>query len=64
MIKLVCKTTRVQRGWLNRLKGFDRLYRAKLPDGKRTVYGKGQTREIAERNALQNWHAAFDEEPD
>jgi hypothetical protein len=64
MVKLVCKTTRVERGWLDRLKGVDRLYRCKLTDGERTVYGKGQTRQSAEKNALRKWHAAFGEAPE
>jgi hypothetical protein len=58
MVKLVCKT---QPGWLDRKASTGFIDPSSLTAN---ACGKGQTQEIAERNALRNWHAAFGEEPD
>ena len=52
------KTSRVRRGWIDRLKGYDRLYETKLTDGERAAYGRGPGREASEE-AVCNWNAKF-----
>jgi hypothetical protein len=59
MRELEVKTSRVRRGWIDRLKGYDRLYETKLTDGEHTAYGRGQSREASEEAALRNWNAKF-----
>jgi hypothetical protein len=59
MRKLVWRTVRIQRGWLDRLKGFDRLYETEIKDGERITHGRGPTREAAEQSARRNWEAKF-----
>ena len=59
MRELDLRTSRIRRGWLDRLKGYDRLYGTKVTDGKRAAYGKGPTREASEQAALRNWNAKF-----
>ena len=46
-----------RRGWLDRLKGYDRLYETKVTDGERAAYGRGASREASEQAALRNWNA-------
>ena len=38
MRELVQKTRRIRRGWLDRLRGYDRLYETELTDGQHTAY--------------------------
>ena len=38
MSELVSRTARIRRGWLDRLKGFDRLYETEVSDGERTAF--------------------------
>ena len=59
MRELDLRTSRIRRGWLDRLKGYDRLYETKVTDGERAAYGKGPTREASEQAALRNWNAKF-----
>jgi hypothetical protein len=57
--ELEFRTCRVRRGWLDRVKGYDRLYETKLTDGERAAYGRGPSREASEEAALRNWNAKF-----
>ena len=59
MRELEFRTSRVRRGWLDRLKGYDRLYETKVMDGERVAYGRASTREASEQAALRNWNAKF-----
>jgi len=59
MRELEVRTSRVRRGWLDRLKGYDRLYETKVTDGERAAYGRGASREASEQAALRNWNAKF-----
>jgi hypothetical protein len=47
MRELEVRTSRVRRGWIDRLKGYDRLYETKLTDGERAAYGRGPSREAS-----------------
>ena len=59
MRRLAWRTVRIRRGWLDRLRGFDRLYETKITDGERVTYGRGPTREASEQSARTNWEAQF-----
>jgi hypothetical protein len=59
MRELDLRTSRIRRGWLDRLKGYDRLYETKVTDGERAAYGRGASREASEQAALRNWNAKF-----
>ena len=60
MRELSYRTRRIRRGWLDRLRGFDRLYQTEITDGLgRVAYGRGQTREVSEQSALRKWNAKF-----
>jgi hypothetical protein len=52
MRQLEFKTSRVRRGWIDRLKGYDRLYETKVTDGERAAYGRGPSREASEQAAI------------
>src|SRR6476619_5773990 len=62
MRELEVRTSRVQRGWIDRLKGYDRLYETKVTDGERAAYGRGPSREASEQAALRNWNASFNDQ--
>ena len=64
MQEMSLRTTRVRRGWLDRLKGYDRLYETELTDGQHVVRGRGPTREASEQSAKRNWDAKFGSEPE
>ena len=59
MRELEVITSRVRRGWIDRLKGYVRLYETKLTDGERAAYGRGPSREASEEAALRNWNVKF-----
>jgi hypothetical protein len=59
MTELVSRTARIHRGWLDRLKGFDRLYETEVTDGERIAYGRGPTRATSEQSARRNWEAKY-----
>ena len=61
MRELEVRTSRVRRGWIDRLKGYDRLYETKVTDGERVAYGRGPSREASEQAALRNWNARFND---
>jgi hypothetical protein len=63
MSELVSRTVRIRRGWLDRLKGFDRLYETEVSDGERTAYGRGPTRETSEQSARRNWEVKYQPHP-
>ena len=52
-------TARVPRRLRDRLIGIKCLYKTRVTDGYRFVYGRGQTREEAEQSAQTNWAAKF-----
>jgi|SRR4249919_913157 len=58
------KTRRIRRGWLDRLRGYDRLYETELTDGQHTAYGRGPTSEASQKSAPRNWEAKFGQEPE
>ena len=64
MRELEFRTTRVRRGWLDRLKGYERVYETKLTDGERVAYGRGPTREASQQSAKRNWDGKFGLEPE
>ena len=55
MTELTCKTWRAHRNFLERLKGYEKIYETKLTDGERTARGRGRTREESLREAERNW---------
>ena len=57
MRELELRTSRVRRNWLDRLRGYDRVYETKVTDGKQEAYGRGASREASEQAALRNWNA-------
>jgi hypothetical protein len=57
--ELVSRTVRIRRGWLDRLRGFDRLYETQLTDGQRVTFGRGATRKESEQTAFGEWEAQF-----
>jgi hypothetical protein len=60
MPELVSRTVRIRRGWLDRLRGFERLYETKVTDGESVTYARGTTRESSEQAALREWDAQCD----
>ena len=56
MPELEVRTSRVRRGWIDRLKGYDRVYETKVTDGERAAYGRGPSREASLQAALRNWN--------
>jgi hypothetical protein len=62
MPELSWRTTRIRRGVLDRLRGFDRLYKTKVTDGEHVAYGRGRTPEASQESALRNWEAKFGQE--
>jgi hypothetical protein len=64
MRELEFRTTRVRRGWLDRLKGYERVYETKLTDGERVAYRRGPTREASQQSAKRNWDGKFGLEPE
>ena len=57
MRELELRTSRVRRNWLDRLRGYDRVYETKVTDGERAASGRGASREASEQAALRNWNA-------
>ena len=57
MRELEHRTSRVRRSWLERLRGYDRVYETKITDGERAAHGRGASREASEQAALRNWNA-------
>jgi hypothetical protein len=43
MPELVSRTVRIWRGWVERLRGFDRVYQTNVTDGYRVATGRGAT---------------------
>ena len=56
MRELELRTLRVRRSWLERLRGYDRVYETKVTDGEHVAYGRGASREASEQAALRNWN--------
>ena len=59
MSELVSRTVRIRRGFVDRLRGFDRLYETKITNGHVVTYGRGATREASEQTAIRKWNAKF-----
>ena len=57
MRELELRTLRVRRSWLERLRGYDRVYETEVTDGERAASGRGASREASEQAALRNWNA-------
>ena len=57
MRELELRTLRVRRNWLDRLRGYDRVYETKVTDGEQEAYGRGPSREASEQAALRSWNA-------
>jgi hypothetical protein len=57
------KTKRVQRGWLDRLKGMDRLYETTITDGHWEATGRGTTPDASQRSAQRRWVIRFGQAP-
>ena len=55
MPELESRTARIRRGWLDRLRGFDRLYETRVTDGHHVVAGRGATRRASEHAAQKTW---------
>jgi hypothetical protein len=55
MRELMQRTRRIRRGWLDRLRGYDRLYETELTDGLRTAYGRGSNPQASQKSAQRNW---------
>ena len=49
MRELELRTLRVRRSWLERLRGYDRVYETKVTDGEQEAYGRGPSREASEQ---------------
>jgi hypothetical protein len=62
MRELEVRTTRVRRGWLDRLRGYKHVYETELTDGEHVAHGRGPTREASEQSAKRNWDAKFSSE--
>jgi len=45
MRELMQSTRRIRRGWLDRLRGYKRLFETEITDGEHTAYGKVPTPE-------------------
>ena len=61
MRELELRTSRVRRSWLERLRGYDRVYETKVTDGEQEAYGRGASREASEQAALRNWNNRFND---
>ena len=57
MRELELRTSRIRRNWLDRLRGYDRVYETNVTDGEHVAYGRGASREASEQAALRNWNA-------
>ena len=64
MREMVQRTRRIRRGWLDRLRGYERLYETELTDGKHTFYGRGPTRGASQKSAERNWKDPSGQEPE
>jgi hypothetical protein len=59
MAELSSRTKRIRRGWLDRLKGLDRLYETTVTDGYRVATGRGATPDASKRSAQRMWVTKF-----
>jgi hypothetical protein len=59
MAQLTSRTIRVSRGWLDRLKGLDRLYETTVTDGWREATGRGATPDASKQSAERRWVTRF-----
>ena len=59
MTELVSRTVRLRRGWLERLRGWDRLYVTKITDGHRVISGRGATPDDSKYTARRKWEATL-----
>ena len=57
MRELELRTSRVRRSWLERLRGYDRVYETKVTDGEHVTYGRGASREASEQAAPRDRNA-------
>jgi hypothetical protein len=60
--ELMKNTKRIRRGWLDRLRGYKRLFETEITDGEHTAYGRGPTPEASQKSAQRTWDAEFGQE--
>jgi hypothetical protein len=61
MRELELRTSRIRRNWLDRLRGYDRVYETRVTDGEQEAYGRGASREASEKAALRSWNNRFND---
>src|SRR5262245_28900035 len=59
MPQLVSRTARIRRGWIDRVRGIERLYETKVTDGYHEVTGWGPTPSASEQAAQKSWERTF-----
>jgi hypothetical protein len=59
MTDVVFKTWRAHRNFVERLRGFDKVYETEISDGERTASGRGQTKRESQVAAQRSWIAQF-----
>ena len=62
MRELMQSTRRIRRGWLDRLRGYKRLFETEITDGEHTAFGRGPTPEASQKAAQRTWDAQFGQE--
>jgi hypothetical protein len=61
MAEITAKTWRAHRNFLERLKGYEKIYETKISDGERAAHGRGPTRQESVREAERNWLRQFED---
>jgi len=59
MQELMQSTSRIRRGWLDRLRGYKRAFETEITDGEHNAYGRGPTAEASQKSAQRIWDAEF-----
>jgi len=59
MQELMQSTSRIRRGWLDRLRGYKRVFETEITDGEHNAYGRGPTAEASQKSAQRIWDAEF-----
>jgi hypothetical protein len=62
MRELMQSTRRIRRGWLDRLRGYKRLFETEITDGEHTAFGRRPTPEVSQKAAQHTWDAQFGQE--
>ena len=53
MRELMQSTRRIRRGWLDRIRGYKRLFETEIIDGEHSAYEKGGNSEASKKSANQ-----------